>query len=318
MEYIAKTTQGLENIAIKEVNGILNVKSKKVFKGRVSFKTDSIDNFIKKTRTSSEVYSLIKKFNFKDKKSLLNEIKKIKFKIKKDFVVRCSRKGIHDFKSIEIEKLAGEIIHKKGFKVNLNSNEIIYLDIEDKTCFLGKLIAKDLCKRQYRFSYHNQSINACLAASLIKLANIKNEVLLDPFCRDSVIPIEASLQNIKNIYASDPEKNNIRNSKINAKLAKAKIKFSVSEIDWLDTKFKKNSVKIVTSIPFESKRKSIEEIKPILKEFFHQIKYISKESIVLTQKPKLAKSIALNEKLKIQEKKIESNNIKYSIFILKK
>ena len=210
MEYIAKTTKGLEDIAIKEVNEILKIKSKKVFKARVSFKTDSIENFIKNTRTSSEVYLLIKKFNFKDKKSLLNEIKKIKFEIKKDFVVRCSRKGNHDFKSIEIEKLAGEIIHKKGFKVNLNSNEVIYLDIEDKTCLLGKLIAKDLCKRQYRFSYHNQSINACLAASLIKLADIKDEVLLDPFCRDSVIPIEAYFQNIKKIYASDPERSRDR------------------------------------------------------------------------------------------------------------
>lgn len=317
MNYIARTILGTEEEAIQEVREILNKKAKKTLKRRILFETDSIDKFMEKTRISSEVYELIKKINFSNDKDLLNKIKNIKFNIKRDFVVRCSRTGEHNFKAMDIEKLAGEIIHNQGNKVNLNSEEIIYLDIEDKTCFIGKLLAKDLCKRNYRLYIHNQSINACLAASLIKTSKIKKqEILVDPFCKDSVIAIEAYLQGIKKIYGFDSEKNNIRNSKINAKLAKAKIKLSASEIDWLDTKFKKNSVKIITNLPFESKRRSKTEIIPILKEFFHQVKYIAKNPVVvLTQKPQLAKELAKKEKFKIKEKKIEKGEAKYSILI---
>ena len=320
MKYIAKTIQGTEEATIQEVKEILNKKAKKILKKRVLFETDSIDKFIEKTRTSLEVYELIKKINFKDDKGLLDKIGGIRFSIKKDFVVRCSRTGKHNFKAMDIEKFAGEIIHNQDNKVNLNSGEIIYLDIEDKTCFIGKLLAKDLCKRNYRLHIHNQSINACLAASLIKISKIKNmEILVDPFCRDSVIAIEAYLQGIKKVYALDSEKNNIRNSKINAKLAKAKIKLSTLETDWLDTKFRKNYVKIITNLPFESKRRSETEIIPILKEFFHQVKYIAKNPVVvLTQKPRLAKELAKKEKFKIKEKKIEKGETKYSILILTK
>jgi len=320
MKYIAKTIQGTEEATIKEVKEILNKKAKTILKKRIYFETDSINKFIKKTKTSSEVYLLIKKFNFKNKKDISNKTKKIDFKIKKDFVVRCSRTGSHKFKTPDIEKSVGEVIYKKGNKVNLNSKEIIYIDIENKTCFIGKLLAKDLCKRSYRLYINNRSINACLASSLIKISKIKpTDTLVDPFCKDAVIPIEAYLQGIKKVYAFDQEKNNIRNSKINAKLAKAKINLASLQIDWLDTKFKKNSVKIVTNLPFESKRKSKTGIIPILKEFFHQAKYVAKNPIVvLTQKPKLAKELARKANFKIEEQKIEKGETTYSMLTLRK
>jgi len=320
MEYIAKTIQGTEEATIKEVKEILNIKSKKRAKKRIQFETNSIKKFIKKTRTSSEVYLFLKKFNFKNQKDIITKIKNVDFKIKKDFVVRCSRSGNHDFTSLDLEKEVGEVIYKKGNKVNLKSKEIIYLDLEDNVCFLGKLMAKDLCKRYYRFHIHNQSINACLASSLIKISGIKPaEILVDPFCKDSVILIEAYKQGIKKIYGFDPEQNNIRNSKINSKLAKTRIKFSRLESDWLDTKFKKNSIKIITNLPFESKRRSQSTIKPILKEFFHQARYVARSPVVaLTQKPKLAIEMAKKENFSIQEKKLQKGDLKYSILILTK
>lgn len=320
MEYIAKSYPTIEEATIKEIKEILKSNAKKILKKRVLFETNLIDKFLKGTRTSSEVYLLLKKFNFENQKDIINKCSKINFSIGKDFVVRCSRSGKHRFKTPDIEKLVGEVIYKKGNKVNLNSKEVIYIDIEDKTCLVGKLLAKDLCKRPYRLYINNQSINPCLASSLIKISKIKaTDTLVDPFCKDAVIPIEACLMGIKKVYAYDPEDNNIRNAKINSKLAKAKIKFSVLPIDWLDTKFKKNTVKIITSLPFESKRKSKYEVIPILKEFFHQAKYVAKNPvIVLTQKPKLAKELAKKEYFNVEEKKTEKGESKYSILILTK
>ncbi len=280
MKYIAHTIQGIEEIAAKELKGMKILDKRIILNRKIPPKNP---------RTINIIYSLIKKFKFNNIEEIKKEIEKINFKIKEPFKVECLREGQHDFKSVDIEKFAYYIITKKGCKLDYkNPSTTIFIDIFNDDCFLGYLIKDRICKRPYRVKINNQSINACLASSMIILSEPKkNELYLDPFCKDGVIPIEASHFKIKKIFALDQNKNSIRNAIINSKMAKlpkSKIEFKNLNIEWLETLFKKNSVdKIITNL-FISKHDL--EINKTIKEFFHQSSYILKKFIILiTNKP---------------------------------
>lgn len=316
MELVVNTIPKFEDITIKEIKELFKVNSKKVAEGRVLFKTKKD---VDKLRSINTAYILLKKFKFKTKKDILDKIKLIDFSfIKKDFVVRCKRYGNHNFASQEIEKDIGAIIFKKGFKVNLKSKEIIYIDIINNNCFIGLLIKDKLCRRDYMLRRSNQGINSCLAYNLIRLSDYKGDILLDPFCKDSTILIEAYLYKKGKIYGFD-NNDNIRKSKINAKLAKAKIDFSNVEVDWLDTKFKKNSMdRVVTSLPLLTKRNK-DEYDKLIKEFFHQLNYIlKKKAVILFNDNNIVDKYLKDYKFKKKQIKLNIGDIKYRILILSK
>jgi len=147
----------------------------------------------------------------------------------------------------------------------------------------------------------------------------KKEVMLDPFSRDGVIAIEAAFyaagfacnyykkdkfaflnlklgidfekffkdadKRIKNtktgIYAYDHMFKYVDYSRKNAKIAgiDKQINFSRVELEWLDIKFKKESVdRIVTSLP-ASKNANLDKI---YNEFFYQSEYILKKNGAIT------------------------------------
>ena len=305
--FVSVTINGIEDITSKEVKG------KKILDRRVLFKKE-----LKNYRSLDIVYKLIDKFEFSDFEDLIDKLTKIKFKIKSPFKVECNREGQHNFKSVDIQKELNDFFTKKGYKLDYkNPKNIIYIDIINNNCVAGLLLKENLHKRDYRIKINNQSINACLAYALLKLSDYKkDDILVDPFCKDGVICIEAALLKGKKIYGLDENKNNIRNAKINAQLAKVKINFSICGIDWLSTKFKKNSVKIITNL-FICNRNEQEYTK-ILPEFFNQVDYILKDKIgIITTKPELVKQYA--NKLKLEhERKITIGGMIYYILILKK
>jgi len=306
MEYITATIEGVEDICAKELDG------KKVCKGRV------IGNKLKKnTKSADTIYKLIKKFKFKDLEDLEAKISKIDFLTKGSFKVVCKRKGNHRFRSMDVEKAVGEIIYKKGHKVNLKDpKNIIYTDIIDNVCLVGFLVLDKLCKRRYRVKINNQGINACLAFSLLKLIRYKNdEILLDPFCKDGVIAIEAALLGGKNIHAFDPNLNNVRNAIINAKMARVTINTDCRRIEELGTLFKKKSIdKIATTIITSNKDKNAGKK---IKEFFHQAKTLIKKEIGIISNKESIKQYATDFIIK-EEREVSIGKAKYYIIILKK
>lgn len=305
--FVGVTINGIEDIASKEVKG------KKILDRRVLFKKE-----LKEYKSLDLVYRLIKKIEFNDLDDLVNKLIKINLRIKGTFKVDCNREGQHNFKSVDVQKELNDFLIKKEYKLDYkNPKTVIYIDITNNNCLVGLLLKNNLHKRDYRIKINNQSINACLAYALLKLSNYKkNDVLVDPFCKDGVICVEAALLKCKKIYGLDENKNNIRNSKINAQLAKVKIDFSNYDIGWLSTKFKKNSIKIVTNL-FVSSRNE-EEYKKILPEFFNQVDYVLKDKIgIITTKPELVKQYT--NKLKLEsERKITIGGMVYYILILKK
>lgn len=346
MEAIATCIEGLESITQLEIKDIIKKKSEILTKSRVKFNVKSdleLANFIYNTRSAIKAYKLITSFTFTDFQDLINKAKKVKFlKIKEPFAVKCERFGEHDFSSIDIEK---EIGHKIKGKVDLEDpSTIVLIDVVDKNCIIGiDFTGIKLSKRHYRIRLAPNSLNSCLAYSMLKIADVKTkDIVLDPFCRSGEIPIETVLylknispqkklldklaftklvkfklkDNIKNnnlnIYSVDSSQNNLKSAEINAKIAgiNKDIKFSRYEIEWLDTKFKKNSVnKIITFPQYPTNNIRKEIIEKTYNEFFYQSEFILNPKgiiIILTPVPDLIEKYATKHKFK-KDKEIKIN-----------
>jgi len=289
MKSVAVTLKGIESIAGEEIKEIAKTKTRKIIDGRVLFETKNLKP-LEKARTIEKLYRYLDHFSFKKKEDIYKKAKKIKYPIKKNFVVRCYREGKHRFSSKEIEAKIGEIIFERGHKVKLkNPQTTVYVEIIGKHCIIGILHKKDMQKRKYKIRLNPASINACLASAMIRFAKVeKKHVLVDPFCKDGVMPIEAALMGIKNVYGFDESLNNVKNSRVNSQLAKVKISLGKAEVDWLDTKFEKHSVdRIVTNPPFPAKHRNKTEIEKTTKEFIQQAKYVlKKDGILVIVSPK--------------------------------
>ena len=308
MEYIAVCLKGLEEIAEKEAKG------KKILSGRIKFK-DKPKNF----KSINRVYKFIKLFEFSKQEDILAEFKKIKNPLgkTKKFKVDCNREGNQDFKSVDVEKLMGVYLQKNSFELSFKEPEkVIIVDILDNKCIFGLLIKDNLQKREYRFKLNPDTLNPCIAYSALSLIKYKkNDILVDPVCRDGIIVIEAGLMKKGKVFGFEK---NTRNARINSKIAKVDINLSENEIDWLDTKFKKNSVKITSYLPSVSKRNNEFDIKKLYSEIFHQFKYIIKDYIALiVRKNDLIRSYFTDFKL-VKELDVEVGADKFTIFVLKK
>jgi len=326
-EYIATTLKGLENVVIEEIKNIIKVKSEKILDGRILFKTDKVEKLIEKTRTIISVYKLIKHTKFKTEKDILKSIEKEDFSfIKKDFVVKCKRKGDHKFVSADIERGLGGFLFNKGYKVNLKSPAtIIYVEIINNEGLVGNLLAENLCKRKYRVKINSASINACLAAAMIQLSDVKKtDVILDPFCREGLIPIESAIAGVKKAYGFDENLHSIKSGRLNSKVAKVNnVEFSNYNLAWLDTALKKKSIdKVICYIPSISKRNDEKSIKKLYTTFFYQIGFILKKGgliAVCVLKPELIKKTGEENKFKVIKKiEVSSGESVYYVLLLKK
>jgi len=307
MKAIAATITGIEETASEEIKELTKAKAKKLTDGRLFLETKTLKP-LEKARTITKLYQYITHFTFKNEEDIYKKTKKIKIPIKKNFAVRCYREGSHDFKSKNIEYSLGEIIFERGNKVNLEKpTTTVYVEIIQNTCIIGILHKKDMQKRKYKVRLNPASINACLAAAMIRLAETKPQhVLVDPFCKDGVIIIEAALMGIKKVYGLDESMNNIRNARINSQMAKVNISINKSEVDWLDTKFEKQSVdRIITNPPFPARHRNVQEVEKTTKELLNQAKYVLKPEgllITITQDSSLIDKYAKENGFKLVKK----------------
>ncbi len=302
--YIAKTITGLEDISAEELKGKVILPQTVLFK-----------KLKKDPRTVDTIYNLFKQFTFSSINDIASSIKDITKSLDKKtkYDIFCLRKGSHQFKSVDVAKEFGMTLRENGFKIYYKDpKKTIIIDIIDQNCLIGLLVKNNICKRPYRIKYNNRSISSCIAASLIKMANAKKkDVILDPLCKDAIIPLEAYKQGIANISAIDPLKNNIRNAVINCRYAKTKIIPQCYEINWLDTLFKKHSINHIITNMLISKRD--EEPEKLIKEFFHQAEFVVKDSItIITNKPDLIKNVSSSFKL-AKEIKVSVGEMYYTI-----
>jgi len=323
MKYIAITIKGLEDIAIKEIKEIIKAEAKVMVPGRLQFETTNIKKLIEKTQSLGKIYEFYGKKKFSDLDEISELVKKKKLKIDKPFKISCHREGEHDFNSQVIEQTVGkEIDGKHDLK---DPEEIIFADVIDNLFIWGlDLTPRLLSKRDYRIKICNQSINACIAYSMVRLANYKKgNLLLDPFCKDGVIAIEAALYQKGKINAFDDLFHNIRSTEINSKLAKVnkEINLSRTDIEWLDSKFKKEEVDcIATTIPFPSKHFTEKKAHKIYEQFLYQVEFILKKNskaVIIGQNLSTFKEMLSNFKV-IESREITTGGLKQEIVVFTK
>lgn len=128
------------------------------------------------------------------------------FDTKTTFRVECEREGTHEFKSNEFERFLGGLIYDRlkvdeiTPKVSLKNADLnIHAQIFDEQLMLGiDFIGFDSNKRDYKLFSNPHSIKGDLGYAMVQLGleslkTKKNVVILDPFCSDGVIGIEAAL-----------------------------------------------------------------------------------------------------------------------------
>ena len=268
----------------------------------------------------------------------------------KNFKVECIRLGSHDFRSIDAEAKAAELIQKKfrlkGVGAGIGNYEILFLIyVVDNKCYLGiDFCGFSLNKRSYKIFLHPNSLRGTIAYALLRESGFeKEEVMLDPFSRDGVIPIEAAFyatnfplnyykkqsfaflklklnmdferffadidKMIKkvgaNIYSYDYMFKYIDYSRKNAKIAGVgkQLNFSRADIGWLDIKFKEGSVDRIVTNLPSSRNPNLDKI---YNEFFYQSAYILKNSGTLALISRLhdsAKKHAENHSFVISKEK---------------
>jgi len=323
MKYIAIVIKGLEDIAIKEIKEILGVPAKKVYEGRLEFTTKDVDKLIKKTQSIVKVYEKWGALKFKSLEDIQKYVDGLDLTVDKKFRIACHREGEHDFNSQTLEREIGKLV---GGKHDLKDpDEIVFVDVQDNNLFMGLDLTKTLLsKREYRIKISNQSINVCIAYSMVRLSGYDGKKnLLDPFCKDGVIIIEAALYKKGNINGFDELFHNIRSCEINSKLAKInkEINLSRTDVEWLDTKFKEGEVDcIVTIVPYPSKHVPEKKVKKVYNQFFYQLKYIlNKKSkvVIIGQNLDLFKEMLSDFKIK-EERIVKTGGLEQEIVVFMK
>lgn len=301
--YLGYTLSGLEDIAEKELKG------KKIFKQRVLFKS-----LKKEYKSVHRVVELLNKFTFSTLDDISNTLSSLSTSLNGSFRVDCERDGEHPFRSPDVTKAASIALRNDHFIPDLEKpDRVVFVDIVDDHCFVGFLVQDNICRRAYRVKFNNQSIHACLAHAMTKFIPIKKQdVILDPFCKDGVIAIEAYLAGYKKVSAFDALNNNIRNAKINAAMAKVDISFENLDVGWIMTKFKEHTIDFIITNFFVSRRDK--NVMESLAEFFRQASYAVKKNIVLvTNKPDIVKQHALQAFSLVLERHVPVGEMHYFI-----
>lgn len=371
MKGLAITSRGLEETASIEIKELINKKCEpKDCCAEFEFeKFEDLCVLCYRAQSVDRILCLIDSFEFKNIEDFEKSIEKSDFgewlKKHKKFKVECLRLGSHDFKSVDIEKRLINLINKKfkRAKFGMKGHEVIFFEyIVNNICYIGIDFAGfELNKRAYKIYLHPNSLRATISYSIAKESGFrKNEILLDPFSRDGIIPIEAALyandfpvnyykkdrfaflmldlgvdyENIfrgidrkiikkskARIYSFDHLFKFVDFSKKNAKIAGVdkNIEFSRTELEWLDIKFKKESVDRIVTSPPTSKNANLDKI---YNEFFYQIEYILKKdgSIgIITRLPQLVKKHAEKHNFKaVNEKKVWSGEQALDMILFKK
>ncbi|RLE38665.1 hypothetical protein DRJ17_03330 [Candidatus Woesearchaeota archaeon] len=336
MKFLAITVSGFEDICQKELKEF-GAKKTNIKTGCVIFELNKskIVSLIDLGQSFSKIIEIWHTDKFTSLSSF-RTIKNIRINIKptKTFLVRC-QKIESKYSSHEIEACVGENIIKNltktGFKPKvstLNPDIHVFTYVTKSEFFLGQdLTIRDLSKRKYRVFVHPASFRGHIAYCLLRFSGFKpGKRLLDPNCRDGIIPIEAALfskgkSKKSTIEATDPFIKNILIAKKNAKIANVKINFSKQDFDWLETHYESNYFDfIVTALPSPTKYNQ-KRIKESYKTLFESVSEILKQNgkvAILVRKPELLKQQTKNRFKLIEERNIYVGKERFVALLAKK
>ncbi|MBW3019352.1 methyltransferase [Candidatus Woesearchaeota archaeon] len=338
------TNKGLEGAAKEELEDIFEVKAD-VKQGLVFVKCtkEQLAEITYYGRTFNRAIELLAEFEAEDVEDIKKNIPEIENK--GTVSIECEREGSQDFTSFEVQQEIATVFRERKIKVQFKGAKYPYfILVRGRKCYFGLDYAGiDLGKRDYRVFLGRESLRGNIAAALLNFAEYDCEdVLVDPFCRHGVIPIEAALiandisvnkfcrdklafsnfleieikdldeDNKPDITAIDSQFNNIAAAKKNAKIAGVNkfIKFSRQDLEWLDLKFAPGTVDKIVTMPVQPSQANERRIDKIYAEFFEKVNELLSEEgkVVLCMKQgvdivkKLASGFKIEEHVVMQGK----------------
>ncbi|MBR9700207.1 methyltransferase [Candidatus Woesearchaeota archaeon] len=325
MEALVLCHKGIEDIVCQDVKELLGKKAVSG-EGRVTFSVDSKEELCTLCYLCQSIQKVI----------LIDDLKRW---MKGSFKVGAGH---------EIGKEIGaELVENYKAKVDLENPDVIVYVFDSKRGI--DFSGKDLSKRNFRIFPSPRNLKAPLAYAMVRLSEFKDgETLVDPFCGAGSIILEATHFSKKRsvhffekddfaflkfisykfedkeekiaskIYAFDSQFKHVDSAKKNAKIAGVhkEINFSRLNIEWLDTKFGKESVdRIVSYIPDMSKHSLPKVMQKIYKEFFHQAAFVLKKKgkmVLCTRNPKEIKGAAKEFGFSLEQREVWQGKEKLS------
>ncbi|UZE92115.1 MAG: TIGR01177 family methyltransferase [Methanosarcinales archaeon] len=146
-----------------------------------------------------------------DTDSIADLVGTVDLNLKKDetFCVRARQVKEHVLNISDLEKQAGAIIYKRGYRVDLKNPDVVFrLVLTQGKCAFGKLMYS-VDRTQYesrrphrRLFFHPGALLPRVARALVNISSIcEGGTLLDPFCGTGGILIEAGLTGARCIGA---------------------------------------------------------------------------------------------------------------------
>lgn len=140
-----RARKSMENTLIANIKAVLvshgNLSIENT-RGRLFLETDAPEDFVKESLTSVfgiKSFSRVHKYSFETKEELIDIILDHFRDLVdgKTFAVRCRRSGSHAFTSLDIEKLAGELLFPYSSGVNLKKPEVtVNIEVREDSAFL--------------------------------------------------------------------------------------------------------------------------------------------------------------------------------------
>ncbi len=147
MKYFITCLSGYEKEAVEELES-LGFKARILFmRGLLFAKSKNYNPNLLKNVSFKYICKIYPIYKVKkaDVQEIVNFFEKYSYKFKnKRFAVRCKRRGMHEFKSTDIEKAVGKVLSKYG-RVDLDNPEIIaMIHIVQSLAFLTILTKNDI------------------------------------------------------------------------------------------------------------------------------------------------------------------------------
>lgn len=196
MLFLSTTVLGLEDLAAEEIEKF-GGEIKEIRKGKVIYEgyEDLIYLLNYAAKRIFRVCILLAQGKISELKDVRKFVRGSEFCIGSTFAVRTTRKGEHNFTSMDVNAVVGEEILKKCPEagVNLDNPDITFLAwVEDEDFILTMdTTGESLHRRGYRVYQHPAPINPVLASLMLRFAGWEWEKMVDPFCGSGTILIEA-------------------------------------------------------------------------------------------------------------------------------
>jgi 23S rRNA G2445 N2-methylase RlmL len=233
--------------------------------------------------------------------------------------------------------------------------------VDDSYVIGVDLTGRDLGKREYKAFHTRKSLRATIAYAAVRMAGYDGtQKLVDPFTTDAAIPIEASLFATKtpvqqfnkdfdfcempfakqdweafftgldgeatdkaDVTGFAPQVRTLKMGRGNAKLAGVDKAFTLTkvEVNWLDTKFDKESVGLIVTVPPSSgKNTPLKDVEKLQDDLFYQARYALKQEgvvLLITEKKAEFLNAAQRHKFSMKEEKEVSmggTTLKFLVF----